>query len=191
MIGRALFSPHRRLWYPPAVRIWSNHFASLPSPSPDLEPDPTTSNTRSANEEGHEQAVTMSEAKRLMRLVNVEALKKKLGESGGEVIPYNELLHTCESMGVARTSDEAVAFARALDETGVVLLFRDKVYLHPAKVIFFFLAISVLLLFWELSRLTPVKYQYVKLYFYLLLLLVSIHSLSILCISFFLFWQLY
>jgi calcium uniporter protein, mitochondrial len=79
----------------------------------------------------------MAEAKRLMRLVNVKALMKKLGESGGEVIPYNELLHTCESMGVTRTSDEAAAFARALDETGVVLLFRDKVYLHPDKVIFF------------------------------------------------------
>lgn len=86
-----------------------------------------------------EPAVTISEAKRLMRLVNVEALKKRLGESGGEVIPYNELLRTCESMGVARTSDEAAAFARALDETGVVLLFRDKVYLHPDKVICFVL----------------------------------------------------
>lgn len=79
-----------------------------------------------------------------MRLVNVEALKKKLGESGGEVIPYNELLRTCESMGVTRTSDEAIAFARALDETGVILLFRDKVYLHPDKVIFGYLTASVL-----------------------------------------------
>jgi hypothetical protein len=35
---------------------------------------------------------------------------------------------------VARSPEEAVAFARVLDEAGVVLLFRDKVYLHPDKV---------------------------------------------------------
>ena len=50
-----------------------------------------------------------AEARRLMRLVNVEA---------------------CESMGVARS----VAFAQVLDEAGVILLFRNKVYLHPDKV---------------------------------------------------------
>ncbi|KAM7484589.1 hypothetical protein LguiA_000598 [Lonicera macranthoides] len=38
-------------------------------------------------------------------------------------------------MGVAKTNDEAVAFARVLDEAGVVLLFRDKVHLHPNKAV--------------------------------------------------------
>lgn len=70
-----------------------------------------------------------------MRLVNVEALKKKLGMEGKEVIGYPELLEACSSMGVARTIDEANAFARVLDDAGVVLLFRDKVYLHPDKVV--------------------------------------------------------
>ncbi|CAI9107206.1 OLC1v1006511C1 [Oldenlandia corymbosa var. corymbosa] len=41
----------------------------------------------------------------------------------------------CESIGVAKTADEASEFARVLDEAGVVLLFRDKVYLHPDKVV--------------------------------------------------------
>ena len=49
------------------------------------------------------------EARRLMRLVNVEA---------------------CESMGVARSA----AFAQVLNEAGIILLFCDKVYLHPDKV---------------------------------------------------------
>ncbi|KNA09618.1 hypothetical protein SOVF_152080 [Spinacia oleracea] len=70
-----------------------------------------------------------------MRLVNVEALKNKLGEQGKEVIGYSELLKTCESMGVVRSVDEAAAFAKVLDDAGVVLLFRDKVYLHPDKVV--------------------------------------------------------
>lgn len=72
-----------------------------------------------------------------MRLVNVDALKEKLGMESKEVIPYADLLRACESIGVAKTAEEAAAFARVLDEAGVVLLFRDKVYLHPDKVLQF------------------------------------------------------
>ncbi|PKA60297.1 hypothetical protein AXF42_Ash008356 [Apostasia shenzhenica] len=81
------------------------------------------------------ESMTFVEAKRLMRLVNVEALKRKLGMEGEEVIGYSKLLEACEGMGVARTKEEAEAFARVLDDAGVVLLFRDKVYLHPDKVV--------------------------------------------------------
>ncbi|KAA8550482.1 hypothetical protein F0562_002166 [Nyssa sinensis] len=84
---------------------------------------------------GDGESMSFSEAKKLMRLVNVEALKMKLGMEGKEVIGYSELLKACESMGVAKSLDEAAAFARVLDEAGVVLLFRDKVYLHPDKVV--------------------------------------------------------
>lgn len=78
--------------------------------------------------------ISDSEAKRLLRQVNVEALKRRLASGGREVIGYSELVRACEGMGVARSSDEASAFAKTLDEAGVVLLFRDKVYLHPHKV---------------------------------------------------------
>ncbi|KAK3039852.1 hypothetical protein RJ639_028245 [Escallonia herrerae] len=85
-------------------------------------------------EEGGD-TISFGEAKKLMRLVNVEALKLKLGTEGKEVIGYSELIEACKSMGVAKSTDEAAAFARVLDEAGVVLLFRDKVYLHPDKVV--------------------------------------------------------
>ena len=91
-----------------------------------------------------EGTISFSEAKKLMRLVNVESLKMKLGMDGKEVIPYSELLEACESMGVARNQEEATAFAKVLDDAGVILLFRDKVYLHPDKVssfFFFFLTV--------------------------------------------------
>lgn len=86
---------------------------------------------------GNANAVSYAEAKRLMRLVNVEALKEKLGKEDREVIPYDELIKACQSMGVAKSANEAAAFAGVLDDAGIVLLFRDKVYLHPDKVFFF------------------------------------------------------
>lgn len=79
-------------------------------------------------------SISYAEAKKLMRLVNVEALKMKFGTEGKEMIQYSELLQACESIGIAKTVDEAKAFASVLDEAGVVLIFRDKVYLHPDKV---------------------------------------------------------
>ncbi|XP_051143300.1 calcium uniporter protein 5, mitochondrial-like isoform X2 [Andrographis paniculata] len=84
---------------------------------------------------GDENAMTYGEARRLMRLVDVAALKDRLGVEDKEVISYAELLTACESAGVARSSDEAAAFAKILDDAGVVLLFRNKVYLHPDKVV--------------------------------------------------------
>lgn len=101
----------------------------------------TSSSSKAAGSEssggggGEDVSISFGEAKRLMRLVNVETLKVKLGMEGKEVISYSELLEACESMGVARSNDEAIAFARVLDEAGVILLFRDKVYLHPDKVV--------------------------------------------------------
>ncbi|MED6126589.1 hypothetical protein PIB30_079919 [Stylosanthes scabra] len=80
-------------------------------------------------------SISYAEAKKLMRLVNVENLKLKLGSNGKEVIPYNDLIEACESMDVVRNKEEAMAFAKVLDEAGVILLFRNKVYLHPDKVV--------------------------------------------------------
>ncbi|OIW14116.1 hypothetical protein TanjilG_21256 [Lupinus angustifolius] len=98
----------------------------------------SSTNSNNSSEDGNkvtEDSISFSEAKKLMRLVNVESLKMKLDMEGKEVISYSELLQACESMGVARNKDESAAFARILDDAGVILLFRDKVYLHPDKVV--------------------------------------------------------
>ncbi|PHT80344.1 Calcium uniporter protein 6, mitochondrial [Capsicum annuum] len=92
-------------------------------------------NGENKNGNANGDSITHEEAKRLMRLVNVEELKWKLGMKEKEVIGYADLLKACEKMGVAKTHEEAVGFARVLDEAGVILLFRDKVYLHPDKVV--------------------------------------------------------
>ncbi|KAK1398033.1 Calcium uniporter protein [Heracleum sosnowskyi] len=96
------------------------------------------SEARKAKENGDESGdctITASEARKLMRLVDVEALKMKLGAEGKEVISYKSLIEACQSYGVAKSNEEAAVFARVLDDAGVVLLFRDKVYLHPDKVV--------------------------------------------------------
>ncbi|KAK6234478.1 Calcium uniporter protein [Theobroma cacao] len=107
-------------------KLWLSSTSSDPN---------ATSDSKNAGSGAELESITFAEAKKLMRLVNVESLKTKLGMEGKEVIGYSELLEACESMGVARSLDEAIAFARVLDEAGVVLLFRDKVYLHPDKVV--------------------------------------------------------
>ncbi|CAD6268700.1 unnamed protein product [Miscanthus lutarioriparius] len=83
-----------------------------------------------------EPEVTPAEARRLVRLVGVEALKRRLRDGRDEVVGYGQLLDACVEAGAARTHAEADALARALDHAGVVLLFRDKAYLHPEKVAF-------------------------------------------------------
>ncbi|KAF3496085.1 hypothetical protein DY000_02054608 [Brassica cretica] len=71
-----------------------------------------------------------------MRLVNLEDMKKKLvGTAERDVVPYSALLEASQGMGLVRSPDEAHVFARVLDDAGVVLIFRDKVYLHPDKVV--------------------------------------------------------
>ena len=107
----------RRLWSPPQCALQrcspSRGYASLPG-------------AEAARWDGEEE-VTPAEARRLMRLANVDALKRQLGD--GEVIPYADLLRVCQEAGAARTRTEAAALAGALDEAGVVLLFCDRVYL--------------------------------------------------------------
>ncbi|MQL95559.1 hypothetical protein Taro_028229 [Colocasia esculenta] len=134
------------------VRPWSYPFSASPTASPSPPPPRATPESgvgggaaaggsgapptaAAAAARGEAEALSFSEARKLLRLVNVEALKRKLGMDGEEVIGYVDLVEACLHMGVARTREEAGEFARVLDEAGVVLLFRDKVYLHPDKVV--------------------------------------------------------
>ncbi|KAF8716825.1 hypothetical protein HU200_025922 [Digitaria exilis] len=125
--GRGAAAAAPRSWTPPPCALQrfcpGRGYASLPG----------AAEAAAARRDGEEEEVTAAEARRLMRLANVEALKRRLGD--GEVIPYADLLRACEEAGAARTRAEAAALAGALDEAGVVLLFRDRVYLQPDKIV--------------------------------------------------------
>ncbi|VAI70117.1 unnamed protein product [Triticum turgidum subsp. durum] len=77
---------------------------------------------------------TTGEARRVVRLVGVEMLKRSLRDRSEEVISYGEFLEECVEAGAARTHGQAEVLARAMEQSGVVLFFRGKVYLHPEKV---------------------------------------------------------
>jgi hypothetical protein len=79
---------------------------------------------------------TPAEAQRMVRLVGVELLKRRLRDSPDEVVGHGEFLDACVEAGAARTRDQAEELARAMDQSGSVVLFRGKVYLHPEKVTF-------------------------------------------------------
>ena len=59
--------------------------------------------------------MSFAKARRLIRLVNVEVLKRKHGMEGKEVVGYSELIQVCENMGVTRSNKEAIAFAQVLN----------------------------------------------------------------------------
>lgn len=101
----------------------------------------STSSSGGNDDSSSTTTISSSEARKLMRLVDVEALKMKLlggtdqdNQGGKEVISYTDFLEVCQGFGVAKSPHEAAVFARVLDDAGVVLLFRDKVFLHPHKV---------------------------------------------------------
>ncbi|KAB5512939.1 hypothetical protein DKX38_029967 [Salix brachista] len=120
---------------PFCCKITSFCFSSMTAADADAN-DSSPSSNNSNNDSNKNIVITCEEAKRLMRLVNVEALKRKLGMETKEIILYSDLLEACQSMGVARSYDEAVTFAGVLDDAGIVLLFGDKVYLHPDKLVY-------------------------------------------------------
>jgi hypothetical protein len=79
---------------------------------------------------------TPAEAQRMVRLVGVELLKRRLRDSPEEVVGHGEFLDACVEAGAAKTLGQAEELAQAMDQSGSVVLFRGKVYLHPKKVTF-------------------------------------------------------
>ncbi|KAJ7547962.1 hypothetical protein O6H91_08G111300 [Diphasiastrum complanatum] len=77
----------------------------------------------------------VDEARRLLKQVNMESLRKQLHANGHkEFVTYEDLVHLCRQTGVAASEEAAERFVQALDEAGVVLIFRGKVFLHPEEI---------------------------------------------------------
>eukprot|EP00249_Psilotum_nudum_P014693 c24952_g3_i3 orf=474-1190(-) len=78
-------------------------------------------------------SISIGETRRLLRLVKLNAMKKRLESSAVDCICYTDFLSLCRSMGVASSEQDAEEFAKALDQVGRVFIFRGNVYLQPQQ----------------------------------------------------------
>jgi hypothetical protein len=78
--------------------------------------------------------VANEEARNLVQHVHLASLKKRLWNDPRDTISYEELLQLCQTVGMASDKEEASKMAHGFNDAGVVIMFRDKVHLHPEKV---------------------------------------------------------
>lgn len=79
-------------------------------------------------------ALSNQEARKLLKLVKVDDFKKLLLSTGKHCMPVEEVLKLCKQTGAATTDVEAEEVTKNLDEAGVILIFRNRVFLEPDKV---------------------------------------------------------
>ncbi|CAM6109901.1 unnamed protein product [Calypogeia fissa] len=78
--------------------------------------------------------MNVAESRKILQKVNAVALKKRLKSDPRDSFSYRELLDFIKESGVVANDEEAMRFARILDEAGVVLIFRENVFIHPERV---------------------------------------------------------
>lgn len=84
-----------------------------PPPQPELEPP----------------ELTAEDARKLMKVAQVEMVKSRLREVGETWVPYPELVRICGE--ACSDPDEGIRLARTLDETGNVVVLGKMVLLRP------------------------------------------------------------
>ncbi|KAG6400999.1 hypothetical protein SASPL_137844 [Salvia splendens] len=76
--------------------------------------------------------VSAADAKRVMRLVKMEGVRERLRNIPASTVPYSEFLRICvEACGCGQMGAE---FAKALDDSGNVIVLGALVFLHPDQV---------------------------------------------------------
>ncbi|CAA7393811.1 unnamed protein product [Spirodela intermedia] len=77
-------------------------------------------------------SISVEEARKILRLSMTEVVKARLRETGKSSIPYSEFVRICcEGSGQL---EQGLSLARALDESGAVLVLGNVVFLRPDQV---------------------------------------------------------
>lgn len=76
--------------------------------------------------------LTVEDARKLIRVTQLETVKSRLREIQKSWIPYSEFVRICEEG--CSDSDQARNFAKMLDESGNVVVFGNAVLLRPEQV---------------------------------------------------------
>lgn len=80
--------------------------------------------------------ISIQEAKKILRLSQVEKLKAKLREIPKSSISYSEFVRVC--VQGCENEDQGAEFAKMLDDSGNVIVLGNVVFLRPEQVQFFF-----------------------------------------------------
>ena len=89
--------------------------------------------------------ISIQEAKKILRLSQVEKLKAKLREIPKSSISYSEFVRVC--VQGCENEDQGAEFAKMLDDSGNVIVLGNVVFLRPEQVPFFFLKKKILIFF--------------------------------------------
>lgn len=77
-------------------------------------------------------SISVEEARKILRLSMTEVVKTRLRDTGKSSIPYSEFVRICcEGSGQL---EQGLSLARALDESGAVLVLGNVVFLRPDQV---------------------------------------------------------
>ncbi|CAI0554580.1 unnamed protein product [Linum tenue] len=82
---------------------------------------------------GSEEELTVDDAKKLLRVARLEMVKSKLRDAERNWMPRSEFVRICGE--VCSDPDETNRVARALDESGTVIVLGDAVFLKPKQVV--------------------------------------------------------
>ncbi|GMI94067.1 hypothetical protein like AT2G23790 [Hibiscus trionum] len=77
-------------------------------------------------------ALSNQEAKKLLKVAQLEVLKTRLRETGKNWVPYSDFIRICGE--VCSDPDQVSESAKLLDESGTVIVFGDVVVLRPEQV---------------------------------------------------------
>lgn len=76
--------------------------------------------------------MSAADAKRVMRFVQLELVRERLRNIPASTVPYSEFVRTCVDCCGSR--EMGAEFAKALDESGNVIVLGGVVFLRPDQV---------------------------------------------------------
>ena len=76
--------------------------------------------------------LSVSDARKILRLAQMEKLKAKLREASESSIPYSEFSRIC--VEACENEEQGAEFAKMLDQSGNVIVLGNVVFLRPEQV---------------------------------------------------------
>ncbi|CAN4079570.1 unnamed protein product [Withania somnifera] len=98
-----------------------------------ISPPPQQQSLPEIDTDSEEEKFTVADARKVLRLAQLEVVKSKLRQMEKDWITYREFIQICN--GACSDSDQALEFAKMLDQSGIVIVLGNAVFLKPDKVV--------------------------------------------------------